>query len=72
MLQSVKRAMELNSTHPKLHECLVKFGRKGKYRFTPQIMNLFIGMKITYIASRVIKIQTKEFHEKTRLTLMIL
>ena len=28
MLQSVKRAMNVNPTHPKLHECLVKFHRK--------------------------------------------
>ena len=29
MLQSVKRAVNINPTHPKLHECLVKFHQKG-------------------------------------------
>ena len=29
MLQSLKRAVIVDPTHPKLHECLVKFSKKG-------------------------------------------
>lgn len=31
MLQSVKRAFAINSNHPWLHECLIKFSKSGKY-----------------------------------------
>lgn len=32
MLQSVKRAFAINSNHPWLHECLIKFSKSGKYK----------------------------------------
>ena len=30
MLQSIKRALRIDPDNPKLHECIVKFSRKGK------------------------------------------
>ncbi len=40
MLQSVKRAHSIDPSHPRLHECLIKIHKKGKYciLYDPQVV----------------------------------